>query len=385
MLSEYDIAILGDGPVGCATALLLAQTAPHPERIVLLRTPPRRSHNARAVPDPRAIALNHGSRVLLNTLNALPTQTAEIHTIHVSQRARLGRTLIRHSDFDVPLLGCVASYETIQAQLEQALARTGITVRSGARARIAAQNADYVTIIQGTERLHAALAIGADGAPRADVRREYGQHAVLTTVSASRPRAGWAWERFTRTGPLALLPHPGGQDQYSLVWCQAPEQAATLCALDDAAFSCALNQAFGERLGALRATLPRTAFPLSLSLNTQPADARTVVIGNAAQTLHPVAGQGLNLGLRDAARLAVMLSTWLDHPTTHPASLLAEFARARRADRWLTAGLTDLLPRVFTTGQPLLEHIGGLALLALDVCAPLRTPLARHLLQGLRV
>jgi len=378
MSSDFDVAILGGGPVGTVLALLLAQAAPDPARIALLRSEPARK-------DPRAIAMNHGSRVLLATLDALPSQAAGIDTIHVSQRGRLGRTLIRHSDFDVPMLGCVVEYDDIQTRLEQALTLSGISVCTGAFADVIAQSPDDgVTIRQGDDTLHAALAIRADGAPRADLRRDYGQHAVLTTVTASRPRPGWAWERFTREGPLALLPHPDGLDQYSLVWCCAPERAAELQALDDAAFSVALNRAFGERLGALRSDRPRAVFPLSLSLNHQPVEGRTVVIGNAAQTLHPVAGQGLNLGLRDAARLALALSPWLNAPHDDPTPLLADFAQARRADRWLTAGLTDLLPRVFATGQPLLEHAGGLALLALDVCAPLRAPLARHLLQGLR-
>ena len=111
---------------------------------------------------------------------------------------------------------------------------------------------------------------------------------------------------------------------------------------------------------------------------------RTVAIGNAAQTLHPVAGQGLNLGLRDAAQLGLALGPWLAQPDADPAPLLARFANMRRPDRWLTGGITDFLPRVFSTGNPLVEHAGGLALLALDLASPLRTPLARHLLQGLR-
>src|SRR5690606_9836514 len=113
-------------------------------------------------------------------------------------------------------------------------------------------------------------------------------------------------------------------------------------------------------------------------------NARCVAIGNAAQTLHPVAGQGLNLGLRDVAQLAQVLAPWLARPETDPVGLLAHFARQRRPDRWLTAGITDFLPRIFATGNPLVDHAGGLALLALDMLPALRNPLARHLLQGLR-
>jgi len=150
-------------------------------------------------------------------------------------------------------------------------------------------------------------------------------------------------------------------------------------------------------------------FPLSLHAGPSLVNARCVAIGNAAQTLHPVAGQGLNLGLRDAAQFAQAMAPWLArlHGTgseearpgvarpgaarpspaqaeSDPAPLLRQFAGRRRADRWLTAGITDFLPRVFATGNPLVEHAGGLALLALDLAPPLRKPLARHLLQGLR-
>lgn len=113
-------------------------------------------------------------------------------------------------------------------------------------------------------------------------------------------------------------------------------------------------------------------------------NARTVAIGNAAQTLHPVAGQGLNLGLRDAAQLGQALAPWLARPQGDATHRLAQFARNRRPDRWLTAGITDFLPRVFTTGNPLVEHACGLALLTLDMLPPLRHSLARQLLQGLR-
>jgi len=384
-LPDYDVAILGGGPVGSALALALAQAAPH-GRIVLLRKP-HTSH-----PDPRTIALNHGSLTLLATLAAAPRAAADIHTIHVSQRGRLGRTLIRHDDFGVPVLGRVARYDAIQTALEGALAQRGVPVLTGSAAAVTAQNDDHVTLEHDGQRLHAAIAISADGAPRADVQRQYGQHAVLTTVHASQPRPGWAWERFTRDGPLALLPYPTlaphGGACHAVVWCCAPAQAAALQALSEAAFARALTQAFGGRLGALRVSDARAIAPLALALRIQPVHGRCVVIGNAAQTLHPVAGQGLNLGLRDAVRLAIALTPWLaarrNDAARDPLPYLADFAQARRADRWLTAGLTDLLPRVFATGCLPLEHAGGLALLALDACASLRAPLARHLLQGLR-
>lgn len=381
--SAFDIAILGAGPVGRVLALMLAREAPDPARIALVQgaapgaVPP-------AAADPRVLAMNQGSRVLLESLHAWPERSADIRHIHVSQRGRLGRTLIQAADFGVPQLGSVVPYAGLHAHLEARVAASGVTVLSGPPARVDVQDADGIEIVQGDSRLRCRVAVQSDGAGAPDVRREYGQHAVLATVRAALPRPGWAWERFTPEGPLALLPHPQQADACSVVWCSAPARAAELAGLDDAAFSRALTEAFGDRLGRLHALAPRHVFPLALSARRAQVQGRTVAIGNAAQTLHPVAGQGLNLGLRDAARLAQALAPWLLAPQASPAPALDEFAGARQFDRYLTAGITDLMPRVFATRLAPVEHACGLALLALDLSAGLRAPLARHLLQGFR-
>ena len=166
--------------------------------------------------------------------------------------------------------------------------------------------------------------------------------------------------------------------------CCPPERAASLQRLEHNVFSDALSETFGSRLGRLEVEGPIHAFPLILNLDPDPADGVVIAIGNAAQTLHPVAGQGLNLGLRDAGMLAQTLRHWLGGHPGEVSSMLSEFVRHRRADRHLTASLTDTMSRVFTIRSPLVEHAGGIALLALDLSAGLRHPLARHLLQGLR-
>jgi 2-octaprenyl-6-methoxyphenol hydroxylase len=432
--SAFPIAILGAGPVGQALALMLARVTDDPSRIALIQgaapaapgpalaaasgpalaaasgpalaasasvgspstasAPPATfAHAARSAPstphvgDPeaRVLALNHGSLVLLETLDAHPREAAPIHTIHVSQRGRLGHTVIRDTDFHVPRLGAVAPYTSVRDALARAVAASGVTILHAHGARIAMRDGAGVTVrAQDGQEVRCAVAAVSDGAASGQLRREYGQDAVLTTVRAARPRPGWAFERFTREGPLALLPHPAGDDCYGVVWCCAPSRAATLVALDAPDFSRALTEAFGDRLGPLACIAGRHVSSLFMSLRRTQVDGRTVAIGNAAQTLHPVAGQGLNLGLRDAANLAQSLATWLRDPAGDPGPALRDFAGARRGDRWITAGLTDLLPRVFTTGLAPVEHACGLALLALDVAAPLRAPLARHLLQGWR-
>jgi 2-octaprenyl-6-methoxyphenol hydroxylase len=181
------------------------------------------------------------------------------------------------------------------------------------------------------------------------------------------------------------LPHPEASGEQAIVWCCTPERAHDLQTLGPQQFSQALTEMFGTRLGTLTVQGAVTAVPLAMTLRPQTIEGRCVAIGNAAQTLHPVAGQGLNLGLRDAATLANVLRDWLVRPEQSPAAQLRRYQQLRGADRQVTVRLTDLLSRAFTTKSPLLEHAAGLALLSMDLFPALRAPLARHLLQGLRM
>lgn len=377
---EYDVVISGAGPVGSALALLLARYSRRPGRIALLQKKDAGGRTTSA--DPRTLAMNHGSRALLEPLGAWPENSADISTVHVSQQGRLGRTLIKHEELGVPRLGSVVAYAGLQEALQAALEQSGISLLEAASPKPGASGLHWRT--HDDLPVHGRLRVRSDGSPPTGVKRDYGQHAVLATVRAERPRPGWAFERFTRQGPLALLPHPSGAPHYALVWCCSPERAAHLQQLESAPFSHELQHAFGDRLGQIHLVSDRYVFPLALNAGPLLLDSRTVAVGNAAQTLHPVAGQGLNLGLRDAAQLAHELRDWLNEPSGDPAPLLQKYARHRRPDRWLTSAITDFLPRVFATGVPLVEHACGLSLLAMDSCRPLRMPLARHLLEGLR-
>ena len=382
---DFDIAILGGGPTGSALALLLARNATRPERIAILQSDASSQYGDSPELDPRVIAVNHGSRVMLEHLGGWPQQAALIQTIHVSQRGRMGRTLIRHHDFNVPQLGCVVRYGRLHAQLAQAVQASGVRVFRGEAARMLSQDNQGVDLEQGPARLRAKIAIQADGAPGQEATRRYAQVALLARARASLPRAGWAFERFTKEGPLAVLPHPEAQDEQSIVWCCSPERAKALQQLSPESFSQALTEMFGSRLGTLSVLGPVASIPLTMTLRTHTLDRRCVAIGNAAQTLHPVAGQGLNLGLRDASALSIALRDWLAMPEQTPSYALQQFEKLRSPDRHLTIGLTDLLSRAFATKWPLVEHAAGLALLSLDLLPALRAPLARHLLQGLRL
>jgi 2-octaprenyl-6-methoxyphenol hydroxylase len=382
---DFDLAIVGGGPVGSALALLLARFALQPARIVLLQTETASQYGHRPEQDPRVLAVNHGSRVLLESLSAWPQQSALIQTIHVSQRGRLGRTVIRHDDFNVPELGCVVRYGQLYEKLAQAINISGVHVSQGDGARVLGQDSSGVSVEQGSQRVRAKVVIQADGLAGLEATRQYTQYALLTRARASRPRVGWAFERFTNEGPLAVLPHPEALGEQSIVWCCSPERANALQALTPERFSHALTEMFGSRLGTLTAQGPVACVPLAMTLRPQTIDGRCVAIGNAAQTLHPVAGQGLNLGLRDAATLAIALRDWLVRPELTPTAALQRYEQLRGPDRQLTVRLTDLLSRVFTTKAPVVEHAAGLALLGMDLLPALRAPLARHLLQGLRL
>lgn len=378
---EFDVVISGAGPVGSTLALLLARASSTPQRIALLAHSPSPQLADTPPTDPRTLAMNHGSRMLLEPLHAWPDRSADITTVHVSQRGRLGRTLIAHDELGVPRLGSVVAYSQLQQTLFTALQQSGVSLLESATGT--SGHAQPWHTAQG-KPVHGRLRVRSDGSPPGGVRRSYDQHAVLATIKADRPRAGWAFERFTNQGPLAILPHPAGGALYALVWCCRPQRASELQQSSEAAFAQALQTAFGDRLGRLQLVGARHVFPLALNAGPLLLDSCTLAVGNAAQTLHPVAGQGLNLGLRDAAQLAQTLGSWLNHPVTDPTPLLQKFVRQRRPDRWLTSAVTDFLPRVFATGNPLVEHACGLSLLAMDSCRALRAPLSRHLLEGLR-
>jgi 2-octaprenyl-6-methoxyphenol hydroxylase len=202
----------------------------------------------------------------------------------------------------------------------------------------------------------------------------------VAEVTAERPRHGVAWERFTPEGPLALLPH---SDRYALVWSLRPGGASELLGLSDRDFLSRLRETFGGRLGDFRSVSRRATFPLSLRRGPITPAPRTLAVGNAAQTLHPVAGQGLNLGLRDAWELAQMLLD-VSKEEIGSSEFLARYARGRRVDRYAGIGFTDFLVRAFSNSIPPLALIRGAGLAVLDTLPPARRFLARRMIFGAR-
>jgi 2-octaprenyl-6-methoxyphenol hydroxylase len=317
--------------------------------------------------DKRILALSYGARLILERLGAwhgIPATA--IATIHVSQRGRLGRTRIRAEDEDVPALGYVLAASDLAATLDAAVAAAGIAYRENEKVG-AADTAGFALT---------AWAEGAVAEGEATVR-DYGQYAVLCTAATREPHRHVAWERFTPDGPLALLPFG---NEYAVVFTCAAEDAQQLAALDDLDFLARLQRQFGTRL-TFTAVGPRVGYALGLRYRQDIVGERQVWIGNAAQTLHPVAGQGFNLALRDIWELGRTLADCAD---PGDAALLARYAAARRLDRRGAIGFTDTLVRTFSNDFAPLAHARGAGLLALDLLPPARSFVARRMMFGAR-
>jgi 2-octaprenyl-6-methoxyphenol hydroxylase len=379
---NYDIAIVGGGPVGAALAIALKDSG--------LAVAVLEAKTEFAARDPRALALSQGTRLILERLavwDALAPRATAIETIHVSQRGRIGRAVLEAKELAVPALGYTAEYGDLYQALASGLPGSGASLITGARVT-AIQPAAGGGVVEfeqaGMARgLTARLVVLADGGkslPGAMKVKDYGQSAIICTVKTEVAHGHRAYERFTPAGPMALLPLGDG---YALVWTTANDLVETRMQWDEATFLDELQAGFGDRQGRFLAAGPRSVFPLRLITAREVAEPGLVRIGNAAQTLHPVAGQGFNLGLRDAWWLA---ETALDlgRDALGGPEFLAAYRKHRRGDVGGGIAMTDILVEVFANDLPLLAQARGLALTAMDMLPPIKQAFARKMMFGVQ-
>jgi 2-octaprenyl-6-methoxyphenol hydroxylase len=383
-VENFDIVIQGGGPVGLACAAWSLQKFPDAKIALLDRNPADDTELAAA--DSRGVALSHGSKLLLDTINAWPTECADIHRVHVSQAGRFGRALMTREELGQKALGHIIRYRDIHLTLRKAL-------------RAIQKNSPHfiwkhIDPNADVENIQAKCIVHAEGGlfktqDWVESGRDYEQSALVGLVEVESASPFEAWERFTSEGPLAVLPSHYGPNILNLIWCGTPSSSQARLALSDADFLKSLQSEFGSRVGQFLKTQDRRLYELGLNYRKEITQANEVWIGNAAQTLHPVAGQGLNLGLRDAYLLAEKLSILFSKSEDQKTPLaiettLKEYAQSRKLDRSATIGLTDFMARIFTSNLFPVVIGRGLALTALQWLPPIKTALARQMMFGRR-
>jgi len=383
----HDVAVVGAGPVGATLALALADTGLD----VVVLDARRAGEVTRA---DRSLALSHGARLILERLSvwrdlARDTGAATpITRIDVSQAGGFGALALDAEELGWPALGYVVRYRALQAALDAAIVRSGVAVRRGCTASVVGGTPAYAAVSleppdEGPVLARLAAVADGSGAAMAGVARvshDYEQVALVAAIASARPHGGTAYERFTPGGPLALLPEG---DRYTLVWTVPAHRADRLRELSDAAFVAEVGERFGARAGGFTAAGERRAFPLVLEFARDPVGTRCVALGNAAQTLHPVAGQGFNVGLRDAYELAQIVA---DSPRDRlgDREMLDRYRRARRVDRGAGIAFTHTLVRVFGNDLAVARWPRGLALALLETIPVAKRAFTRAMLFGLR-
>lgn len=384
---EFDIVIAGGGMVGASLALALAGL---PLRTLVVEAMPP-ADAAQPSYDDRATAVSESSRRILDSIGCwaqLAAGAAPIRAVHVSERGAFGVTRLRAAEHGLSSFGHVVENRALGQALWQRLESAArVSLRVPARVTGLEQDDDGVMVALdagdgSATQVRARLLVAADGAQSptralagiGEETRDYHQVAVIANITPAEDHGGTAFERFTASGPLAVLPLARGRA--TIVWTLPPPRAAAVMALADEAFLAELQHAFGYRLGVFRKVGRRASYPLSLVQARSWHAGRVVLAGNAAHGIHPVAGQGFNLGLRDAAALAELVARHPGDPGQ--AAVREEYAEWREADRARTVRDTDSLVQVFTSALAPLRAGRRLGLVGLDLLPAARAMVARR-------
>ena len=393
------LVIVGGGMVGACLALALQHCARKAGwHICLIEAQPPGGAESQPSYDARSTALSHGSRLLLERLGVWPDLAAcvePIRQIHVSDRGHPGVTRLYAEKESVPALGYVVENARLGEVLLRALDTDVVEWMAPARASHAkAVVGGYhldVDVAGAQQVLHADLLVLADGGrsgllDQLGVHRSvspYGQTAIVANVDSSNGHGSVAYERFTASGPLALLPLAGQRS--GLVWTLPQDEAEEIAALPDAAFLAALQRAFGFRMGALTRVGARACYPLKLIQAQEQVRSNLVVLGNAAHSLHPIAGQGFNLSLRDTLALAdKLIEANAAGRALGELGVLQAYLERQQGDQRMTVAFSDYLTRLFSNRQPILTAGRNLGLLGLDLVPPARRLFARQAM-GLKI
>jgi len=396
---EYDIAIVGAGMVGATLAHAVSQIQRQDGRqlsIALIDANPPTTSNHPGF-DARVIALSYGSQQILSQFNLwhkiAPTATAIKH-IHVSDRGHWGFTRLDHSEYNLPALGQVIELQTAGHIFQQDLAEINNInwYCPNQLVNIDRQITHTDLILDDGQQLRCKLLVGADG-NNSMVRQltkvpvevtDFEQTAIIANVTTSKLHEGKAYERFTDTGPLALLPMT--DQRSSLVWSVRTDEVDTIMALSDEAFLSRLQQRFGYRLGKFTKTGQRFSYPLLLTEALEPTQHRSVVVGNAAHALHPIAGQGYNLGLRDVAVLHHQIEqAFLSEQDVGNQAVTKGYWHKRQGDHQATIWMTTSLATLFANNYAPLVAGRNLALHTMGYKPEYKRALARQALGAFKL
>mgnify|MGYP006074525423 FL=1 len=394
-VKNYDMVIVGGGMVGISLALLLAQQQPD-WKILLLEAQAYENsdkHNHHPSFDSRSTALSWSSRKIFQAAglwSELEPHASAIKKIHVSDRGHMGLTRISAEEAGVEALGYVVENRWIGAVLLAKLAATRVEMMAPERVAkiVPLKSGVRVNLENSGETIQASLLVIADGANSQTAQKlgihsdqqPYGQQGIIANIALQDGHDGVAYERFTDQGPMAMLPLPDfdGNPRCALVWTQPPERAAELMGATDENFLKALQEAFGYRMGMLEKVGERVAYPLALTTASEQVRRNIVVLGNAAHSLHPVAGQGFNLSLRDVAMLADVLGKAKSGGRDFSSlETLEDYQQQQLADQQNTLMFSDNLPKLFAQPSSVVALGRNSGLVMMDLLPSLRSRFAK--------
>lgn len=383
----YDVAVIGAGPVGCVTALALKSMG---LSIAVLESQPMKT----TISDGRSLALSWNSYLILNRLHIWRQNMSAfpIESLHISDKGHFGKTVVNASDVNLSELGFVVPFKELLSNARESLLEKGVKTIYGQSATKIDKQQDSLDVFTSDghelQKISSRLVVMADGGNSLAIAGlkhrkviDHGCDAIVGILTTDQPPGRIAHQRFTCSGPIALLPRG---KEYAFVWSIPSSETKQIMALDDQGFLASFQTAFGEKCGQFRRLKEKTNYKLATRIAEQPKDGGLIIIGNASQSLHPIAAQGLNLGLRDAWELGKVCHE-LGPDKLSSNTLLHKFRKRRRLDRLQTTVFSFGLNKFFSNKLIGKTNIRSLGLLGLDITPFAKKALIRRLIFGSRL